>query len=195
MSVLLSDSKQSKLTVEGGVTAGPVADNAHNLVVLCPGVSPDEAAPAVPLAAVTDLAEAADGAAPDLDPVQVLLEDSVALPPVDQPHVVQLVQDVRLAPGVHSPQPVTRVPDDPALLVRTYSSHRRMDMDKGRIPKKLTTNIVNMVSSPLTPLPLKGLVNIFMVKIGKNFIPPTSSQDSEYQQIFLAPTRSPTNTK
>ena len=52
-----------------------------------------------------------------------------------------------------------------------------------------------MVSSPLTPLPLKGLVNIFMVKIGKNFIPPTSSQDREYQQIFLAPTRSPRNTK
>ena len=50
---------------------------------------------------------------------------------------------------------------------------------KGRIPKKLSTNIVNMVLSPFTPLPLEGLVNKIKVKIGKIFYPPTSTSDRE----------------
>ena len=57
--------------------------------------------------------------------------------------------------------------------------NRKFNVCKGRIPKKLTTNIVNMVSSPFTPLPLKDLVNIIIVKIGKIFSPPTSNQDRE----------------
>ena len=101
------------LTVECRVTAGSVADYADNLIVPSPRVSVHEATAAVPLAAVPDLTEAADGAAPDLDLVQVPLVDVVTLLPVDNLHVLQLVQDVRLAPGVHCPQAITRVSDDP----------------------------------------------------------------------------------
>ena len=52
-------------------------------------------------------------------------------------------------------------------------------VDKGRIPKKISTVLVNMVLSPLTPLPQKGLVNTIIVKLGKVFYPPTSCQDRE----------------
>ena len=50
---------------------------------------------------------------------------------------------------------------------------------KGRIPKKLSTVLVNMVLSPLTPLPQKGLVNRTIVKFGKVFYPPTLCHDRE----------------
>ena len=36
-----------------------------------------------------------------------------------------------------------------------------------------------MVSSPKTPLPLRGLVNIIMMKIGELFTLPTSGHDGE----------------
>ena len=52
-------------------------------------------------------------------------------------------------------------------------------MGKGRIQKKLTTDLVNMVLSPFTPLPPMGLVNKIIVKIGEIFNPPTSCQDRE----------------
>ena len=52
-------------------------------------------------------------------------------------------------------------------------------LHKGRIPKKISTVLVNMVLSPLTPLPQKGLVNRIIVKLGKVFYPPTSCQDRE----------------
>ena len=51
---------------------------------------------------------------------------------------------------------------------------------KGRIQKKLTTDLVNMVLSPFTPLPPMGLVNKIVVKIGDVFNPPISCQDREY---------------
>ena len=51
---------------------------------------------------------------------------------------------------------------------------------KGRIQKKLTTDLVNMVLSPFTPLPPMGLVNKIIVKIGDLFNPPISCQDREY---------------
>ena len=51
---------------------------------------------------------------------------------------------------------------------------------KGRIQKKLTTDLVNMVLSPFTPLPSMGLVNKILVKIGEVFTPPISCQDREY---------------
>ena len=101
------------LTVECRVTAGSVADYADNLIVPSPRVSVHEATAAVPLATVPNLTEAADGAAPDLDLVQVPLVDVVTLLPVDDLHVLQLVKHVRLAPGVHCPQAITRVSDDP----------------------------------------------------------------------------------
>ena len=50
---------------------------------------------------------------------------------------------------------------------------------KGRIQKKLTTDLVNMVLSPFTPLPPMGLVNKIIVKIGEVFTPPISCQDRE----------------
>ena len=50
---------------------------------------------------------------------------------------------------------------------------------KGRIQKKLTTDLVNMVLPPFTPLPLMGLVNKIIMKIGEVFTPPPSCQDRE----------------
>ena len=45
--------------------------------------------------------------------------------------------------------------------------------------KKITTDLVNMVLSPFTPLPSMGLVNKILVKIGEVFTPPISCQDRE----------------
>ena len=53
-------------------------------------------------------------------------------------------------------------------------------LGKGRIQKKLTTDLVNMVLSPFTPLPPMGLVNKIIVKICEIFNPPISCQDREY---------------
>ena len=44
-------------------------------------------------------------------------------------------------------------------------------LGKGRIQKKLTTDLVNMVLSPFTPLPPMGLVNKIIVKICEIFNP------------------------
>ena len=51
--------------------------------------------------------------------------------------------------------------------------------DKGRNPKKISTKIVNMSLSPLTPLPLKAIVNKKIVNYGADFNPPTYCHDRE----------------
>ena len=52
-------------------------------------------------------------------------------------------------------------------------------MTKGRNPKKISTKIVNMSLSPLTPLPLKAIVNKKIVNYGADFNPPTYCRDRE----------------
>ena len=47
-----------------------------------------------------------------------------------------------------------------------------MLLSKGHIQKILTMDLVNLVLPPFTPLPLMGLVNKIIMKIGEVFTPP-----------------------
>ena len=71
----------------------------------------------------------------------------------------------------------------PLIQVRAQfprgDSELSLKSHKGRIQKKLITDLVNMVLSPFTPLPSMGLVNKILVKIGEVFTPPISCQDRE----------------
>ena len=54
-----------------------------------------------------------------------------------------------------------------------------MKTNKGRNPKKISTKIVNMSLSPLTPLPLKAIGNKKIVNYGTDFNSPTFCRDRE----------------
>ena len=53
------------------------------------------------------------------------------------------------------------------------------EINKGRNPKKISTKIVNMSLSPLTPLPLKAIGNKKIVNYGTEFNSPTFCRDRE----------------
>ena len=65
------------------------------------------------------------------------------------------------------------------IIIDYYCLMATYYLTKGRNPKKISTKIVNMSLSPLTPLPLKAIGNKKIVNYGTEFNSPTFCRDRE----------------